>query len=122
MTAVPIPAAQEPITEQTVRPTWYRQLKALFDSVNALDALPRPRLTGQVTVTGAATTGVATLASTQAAATYALSVVPVSVTGTPAANSSVILSIAKTTTTFTVTVAAAPGVGNSVTFDYVLLS
>ncbi len=46
---------------------------------------------------------------------------PTSKTGTPAAGSNRILTNAKTETGFTITVETAPGGGNSVTFDWMLV-
>lgn len=120
---VQIPFAGEKVSEPTgiMVSTWYRAMQALFSAFNTLDGLPRGRVSGSVTVTGAATTGTASFTA-QATATYALSLTPASVTGAPAASSSVVRSIAKTTTGFTVTVQVAPGVGTSVTFDYLVIS
>lgn len=75
---------------------------------------------GSVTVSGAATTGVVTWTGddVQDDASYNVVFGAITLTGAPAANSTVIRSTAKLTTGFTITVAAAPGVGTDVTFDY----
>lgn len=73
---------------------------------------------GSVTVTGIATTGVATFAAAQADASYSLVVSQVAAAGTPDAGASRITGIVKTASGFTITVAVAPGVGNSVTYEY----
>jgi hypothetical protein len=75
---------------------------------------------GTVTVAAAATTGVATFAAAQADAVYNLVLSPVSITGTPDVGAFRVTAIAQTAAGFTVTVAVAPGLGNSVTFNYQL--
>lgn len=77
-------------------------------------------LRGQVTVSGAATTGTATFATAETNATYFVELTPTASTGTPAAGSNRVLSVAKNAANFVVTVEAAPGVGNTVTFDWKL--
>ncbi len=78
-------------------------------------------LRGTVTVTGAATTGVVTFGTAEPNATYYLVCTPISSTGAPAAGSNRIVSIAKLAATATITVEVAPGVGNTVVFDWVLI-
>ena len=76
---------------------------------------------GSVTVSGAATTGSATFSSALDDALYSVALTRTGVTGSPAANSDAVASIAKTASGFTVTVKAAPGAGTAVTFDYVAI-
>lgn len=78
-------------------------------------------LRGQLTVTGAAITGTVTFGAAEASAAYQISFTPVSSTGTPAAGSNRPLSVTKNAGSAVLTVEAAPGVGNSVTFDWVLI-
>ena len=49
---------------------------------------------------------------------YYLTVTPTTISGTPAAGSNRITSISKATNGFTINVEAAPGTGNSITFDW----
>ena len=72
---------------------------------------------GQVTITGAATTAVVTI-TTQPNTTYFVTFGGSGFTGAPGASAFVVVSVAKTTTQFTLTLAAAPGLGNSVTLDW----
>ena len=72
---------------------------------------------GTITITDAATTGVATVSFTDTA--YNVVYGALSSTGTPVAASFVPVGTAKTTTQITITVQAAPGGGNSVTFDFI---
>ncbi|WP_341702634.1 hypothetical protein [Ferrovibrio sp.] len=74
---------------------------------------------GTLTITGASTTGAVTFSAVQANTNFIVTFSPVTgSTGTPAAGAYVPLSIAKTTSGFTLTLTAAPGVGNSVTYQY----
>ena len=75
---------------------------------------------GSVTVSNTNTTGTVTFKYAEPDANYKVICTPSSVSGTPAASSTIITRITKTTTNFVVTVAAAPGAGNSVTFDYII--
>lgn len=74
----------------------------------------------QVTVSGAATSGVNAFAVNEPDAFYTVSVTPVLLTGAPAAGSNRVSSVVKANNQLTVNVEAAPGVGNSVTFDVIL--
>lgn len=89
---------------------------------DAVGAMIAQKHSGQVTVSGAATTGSVTFAIPEflvgGVATYNLRLTPVTVSAAASAGSSRVRSIAKTATGFTVTVEAAPGVGESVTFDW----
>lgn len=80
-------------------------------------------LAGTVTIVDANTSATVTFGTAEADTSYRLttSPVPVSSAGTPAAGSGTPTALTKTTTGFTLTVSAAPGVGNSVTFDWHLL-
>ncbi len=73
---------------------------------------------GSVTVSDAATTQAVTFGTAQANTSYRVMLTAVSSTGTPGVNAHVIVGVAKTTGGFTITVGAAPGVGNTVTFDW----
>lgn len=84
-------------------------------------AVASANLRGQVTVSGAATTATNTFGTAEADASYNITLTPVSSTGTPAAGSNRVLSVSKLGASFTVTVEAAPGVGNTVTFDWKLI-
>lgn len=75
---------------------------------------------GQITVSGAATTGVHTFADAQPDADYKVQVQPVSIGGAPTVNATLVTAVTKTVDDLTITVNAAPGVGNSVTFDFLV--
>jgi hypothetical protein len=75
---------------------------------------------GTITISDVATTGAYTLPTAQADTAYFVAVTPTAKSGAAAAGSNVIESIAKTTTTITITINAAPGVGTSRTFDVVV--
>lgn len=62
-----------------------------------------------------------TFASPMANANYHVIPVPAGFTGSPGASAFVPISITKTAASFTITFAAAPGPGNTVTFDLVVL-
>lgn len=78
-----------------------------------------PVLHGQVTVINAATTGVFTFADQGTAALRAV-LIPHSKFGTPPDGAFIVESVAYTNTTATVTVRAAPGASNAVTWDVIL--
>lgn len=77
-------------------------------------------LSGTVTISDTATTGVVTLAEALADTAFHAILVPSASTGTPAAGSRDVVTIVNATTGFTVTLGAAPGAGNSVTFNWLL--
>ena len=72
---------------------------------------------GQITISGTATTGDFTFAVAEPDTSYFVSALAVAETGTPAAGSKDISTVTKATDKFTLNLAVAPGVGNSVTFD-----
>ena len=72
---------------------------------------------GAVTISNAATTAVVPIA-TQPNTSYFVTFGGSAFAGAPGTSAFVVVSIAKTTTQFTLTLAAAPGVGNSVTLDW----
>lgn len=76
---------------------------------------------GSVTISGTSTTGVVTLSPAQADTSYYVSFGQSAISGTPAADSYIIESYSKATGSFTITLKAAPGVGNSVTIDWNLM-
>lgn len=76
---------------------------------------------GQVTVSGAGTTGAATLNIEEPDTSFQVLLTPVTVSSGAAAGASRVRSVAKTVTGITVTVEAAPGAGESVVFDYVVV-
>jgi len=77
--------------------------------------------TGAATMTGAPTTGSVTLPVAEQDANYSVILSPSGFTGTPAAGSQTITSITPTTTGFTFTTQAAPGLGNTVSFSWFLV-
>lgn len=78
---------------------------------------------GQVTVNGGGTSGVHTFSGseTEPDAFYHVLANAVSQTGSPAAGSQTITTITKTTSGFTINVAADPGGGNTVIFDFLVV-
>jgi len=78
-------------------------------------------LTGQLTIAGSLTSAAILLNPAQPDSNYRVFVTPVGFTGSPATGSSQVVLVAKTKAMFVVNVAAAPGVSNSVIFDWVLL-
>lgn len=82
--------------------------------------LRRVIASGQFTVIGAATSPAAVLPLpvTEPDLNYQVIAMATGSTGAPVTSSLIVSSVAKTTTTFLPTLAAAPGAGNSVTFDY----
>lgn len=90
-------------------------------TANTADARTNTWLAGSVPVTGAATTGTHSFGSAQPDTNYQILANPISSTGGPAPASNRILSIAKTVNDFTITVEAAPGVGATVNFDFLLV-
>lgn len=84
---------------------------AAQDELDAMDA-------GAFTVSGASTTATVTLTAPQADTAYYVVCTAVATTGTPGVNACVVIGAAKTVNDFVVTLGTAPGVGNSVTFNW----
>jgi hypothetical protein len=78
-------------------------------------------LRGDVTVSGAATTATETFSTNETDGTFEVVLTAKSSTGAPAAGSNRILSYTTATTGFTITVEAAPGIGSTVTFSWILI-
>ena len=76
---------------------------------------------GEFTVSDAATTSLVTLTAEQEDTDYFVVLTPIGETGTPAAASRDIAAVSKTGTGFTVTLGAAPGGGNSITYSFHVL-
>ncbi|MDD3926087.1 MAG: glycosyl hydrolase family 28-related protein [bacterium] len=77
-------------------------------------------LRGSVTISGTAVSAPVTFAVSEQDTSYYLTLTPVGGKGIPVADSRVVKSITKKITGFTVNLAAAPGAGNSVTYDWQL--
>lgn len=75
---------------------------------------------GSFNIADAATTALVTFASAQPDTNYEITFGPQAIAGAPAIDASIVRSYAKTTTDFTVTIAAAPGAGTSVTISWQL--
>jgi len=74
---------------------------------------------GEITISGLSTTGSVNFSQPQPNTNYIVLVSPVvAKTGTPAVGAFQVPEVAKTTSGFTLTLAAAPGAGNSVTYQY----
>jgi hypothetical protein len=78
-------------------------------------------LRGQLTITGAATSATNTFAPVQGDTSYFVFPAIESSTGAPAAGAYTVTSIGKTVNDFTLNVLAAPGIGNSVTYNWILV-
>lgn len=78
-------------------------------------------LRGQITITDASTSASVALNPAESDTTYFVTATPVASAGTPAAGSNRVTTITKATTSITVNVEAAPGAGNSATFDWHLI-
>jgi hypothetical protein len=77
--------------------------------------------TGAVTVAGAAASAAVPFTSAYPDAAYRIVLTRTASAGAPAAAADDVTAVIKTKTGFTVTVAAAPGVGSAVTFDYIAI-
>ncbi len=86
-------------------------------SINSINNNLADIQAGTITISGAATTGTAVVSFTDTA--YHVVYGALSSTGTPAAGAFTPVSTGKTTIQITITVSAAPGGGNSVTFDFI---
>lgn len=75
------------------------------------------RAAGTITISDAATTGAYTFPTAEADTSYFVAITPTAKSGAAAAGSNIIESVAKATTTVTITINTAPGVGTSRTFD-----
>ena len=88
-------------------------------SIVPIGIRPTNDLNGVASFTNTATTVAVTFATAETDTSYRVtSLVPTTVSGTPAVGSARVLSIAKTTGGFTATMEAAPGAGNTVNFDW----
>jgi hypothetical protein len=92
------------------------------DLVNAPGLATGPtganNLRGAVTVTNTSTSGVVTFATPEPDNNYFVVETPTTVTGSPPMASRHVIGVSKTQNGFTLTTEAAPGGGNSVTFDW----
>lgn len=77
--------------------------------------------TGQATISDLNTSVAVSLTPAESNTNYKVFLTPVATGGTPAANSTVITLVSKSTSSFTVNVQAAPGLTNSITFDWLLV-
>lgn len=109
------PASATVATAQETANTAYLLADQAY--AEALDARP---LAGSASIADPATSFVHTFAEVEPDADYYVAVSPSGFTGAPAAGSRTVVSVVKTTADFTVTIQAAPGVGASVTFDWIL--
>lgn len=76
---------------------------------------------GSFQIAGAATTATITFSRTEANTSYFVSITATAKTGAPAAGANRVVSVAKATTGFTVTVEAAPGGATDVSFDWIIV-
>lgn len=78
--------------------------------------------TGSIVVSGASTTGTTALDPPVAAATYIALLQTRAFSGSPAAGARTVTLVTKAVAQLDIAVSAAPGVGTSVTFDFVLIA
>lgn len=90
-------------------------------TANANDAILDAQNAGSVTISGTDTSAVVTLSPAQANTSYYVTFGQSAISGTPVADSYIISSYSKATGSFTVTLKAAPGSGNSVTLSWNLM-
>jgi hypothetical protein len=122
--SLPDPATSTVAQAQQTANEAYAKAVAAQEDADAAAAQTNKWHSGTVTVSGASTTGIVTFAADkkQPDAVYLVLLTPVSFVGTPGIGAFVqIGTSALATTGFTVTVQAAPGVGNSVTFNYLIV-
>ena len=82
--------------------------------------IPAPIRQGQITIANAATSATVTLTPAELDTAYFVQVTPVTTSGAPAAGSFTVNGVTKATGTFQVSVLAAPGVGTSVSYDWLI--
>jgi 1-aminocyclopropane-1-carboxylate deaminase/D-cysteine desulfhydrase-like pyridoxal-dependent ACC family enzyme len=116
-------ATVQAIAQETVDPTQATAASAQETANSALTLAQTVNTrtqyndAGSVTISNAATTAVVAI-ETQPNTSYYVTFGGSAFTGAPGATAFVVVTLAKTTTQFTLTLAAAPGVGNSVTLDW----
>lgn len=91
-----------------------------FVGISATDTQSN-NLRGSLTITEANTTGTVTFGTAEPNGTYFLAVTPMTASGGATAGSTRVRSVSKTGANFVVTIEAAPGAGESVSFDWVLI-
>ena len=77
-----------------------------------------PTRRGQIGLSGGATTVVVSLAPAEPDTSYFVQLTPVQTSGTPPAGAYTVNNVTKATGTFTISVLAAPGAGNTVVYDW----
>lgn len=77
-------------------------------------------VTGSLTITAGASTATHNFATAQTDTNYRVFATATGFTGTPTISSFPIIRVTKATANFTLEVSVAPGVGNSVTFDFIV--
>jgi hypothetical protein len=83
---------------------------------------PRRNTNGKATISGSDTTNVVNFSATESSSTYAVRLQVIEFTGTPAAGSFNGVATSKLNTGFTISLTAAPGVGNTVTVLWEVVS
>lgn len=94
-------------------------IHSLRNGASLVDAFTEvPKMSGTVTITGAADSATVALGYTDIDTSYKVVVTPITRTGGASAGSTRVLAVNKTSTTFVIYVEAAPGVGETVTLDW----
>lgn len=99
----------------------YRVLEIGRSEESFLEVDGGKNIRGTVVVSGEEITGTAMFPLEEPDVNYYVTLTPISTTGTPADGSNRIKSVSKLQTGLTVTVETAPGQGNSITFDWILI-
>lgn len=116
-------AANDGVLEVTIFKNGVTQIPGALTGITSISqtATEAKNLRGNVGLADAATKAVLAFGTAEPNANYYVVLTPVFSTSGAAAGSNRILSVAKTTAGFTVTVEAAPGAGKAVNFDWVLV-
>ncbi len=119
-TNLPNPGASTVATAQTVANEAY----TLAETVNTAEQALNKKIVqaGSFMVTGASSSpGAITITTAQTDTNYFVVCSPSAIVGAPASGALLIDSVAKAAGSFTPSVSAQPGVGNSVTYDYLVM-
>lgn len=125
--SLPDPASSNVAQAQTTANQAYTLAAANAGDVNtaeaaidALEAINATRVVGQLTVNETDTTATHSFATAQTDTNYYVQCTCIGVTGSPTVDAVVITDITKATGSFTITVNAAPGAGNTTIFDFLV--
>lgn len=112
-------AAGDPVDLSNLPDPLNTNVAAAQTVANAAYTLATQREGGSFSIADPDTSATVTFADAEPDTDYYVVVTASAESGAPAVNAHIVSSITKSTTGFTVNIAAAPGVGTSVTFDYI---